>query len=86
MMNTICTNNFKRSFAKIPSGIKELFAVQEKRFGENWRDARLHIKRLHAFNGVFSFRVTRNWRVLFYFQNPATAIFFEIDNRKDVYR
>ena len=85
-MNIIRTKDFEQSFAKLPREIKRLYFVQEERFRDNWRDARLHTKRLSGMDSVFSFRVTRNWRVLFYFQNPATAIFFEIDNRKDIYR
>lgn len=53
---------------------------------ENWRDPRLHIKKIKGLEHAFSFRVTRSWRVLFYFQDADEAIFFEIDHRRDVYR
>jgi len=85
-MNVIRTKSFDRSFEKLPREARQLYLVQEQRFKENWRDSRLHIKKLRGFENELSFRVTRNWRVLFYFQNKTTAIFFEIDNRKDVYR
>lgn len=86
-MNIIRTKDFERDLLKLPKEARRLFGVQKRRFTDNWQDARLHTKKLHGFEiSVFSFRVTRNWRVLFYFQNKATVIFFEIDNRKDVYR
>ena len=85
-MNIIRTKNFDRSRGKLPSEARKFYLVQEQRFKENWRDSRLHIKKLYGFEDALSFRVTRNWRVLFYFQNKTTAIFFEIDNRKDIYR
>lgn len=85
-MIVIHTANFDRLCGKLPKDVQRLFHIQEKRFLNNWRDVRLHTKKLHGLEEVFSFRVTRNWRVLFYFQNPTITIFFEIDNRKDIYR
>ena len=50
-------------------------------------DARLHTKALSApLVGRFSFRITRRYRVFFYFKNANMAVFFEIDHRKDIYR
>jgi mRNA-degrading endonuclease RelE of RelBE toxin-antitoxin system len=46
---------------------------------------RLHIKRIKELPGVFSFRITRRYRVLFYFRN-GEAIFFKIGHRKEIYR
>jgi mRNA-degrading endonuclease RelE of RelBE toxin-antitoxin system len=61
-------------------------SIQKKRFRRNWRDPRLHIKKIRALPYALSFRITRRYRVFFYFQNVETAIFFEIDHRKDVYK
>ena len=85
-MNVIRTKGFDQSFGKLPREAKRLYLAQEQRFKENWKDPRLHVKKLHNFEHALSFRVTRNWRVLFYFQNKTAVIFFEIDNRKDIYR
>lgn len=85
-MNIITTEGFQRSFAKLPKNIQRLYRTQEKRFAKDWQDPRLHIKKLRDIANVFSFRVTRSYRVLFYFQNSTTAVFFEIDHRKDIYR
>ena len=59
---------------------------QEARLVSDWRDPRLHLKKLHGLDGVYSFRVTRSYRALFYFDAEGDIILFDIDNRKDVYR
>ncbi len=85
-MEIIQTDDFKKSFAKLPQEIKRLYAVQENIFKKNWRDPRLHIKSVKILPQALSFRITRRYRVFFYFQNTQTSIFFEVDHRKDVYR
>ena len=85
-MEIIKTKDFYRAFKKLPKEIQRLFNVQEKRFKENWRDSRLHIKKIYILPYALSFRITRRYRVFFYFQNTETAIFFEIDHRKDIYK
>jgi len=85
-MEIIKTDDFKRAFKKLPKEIKRLYDIQEKHFKENWRDSRLHIKKVRSISYALSFRITRRYRVFFYFQNTETVIFFEIDHRKDIYR
>lgn len=62
-MKIIKTVDFEETFHELPQEIKRLVAVQEKRFAANWKDPRLHIKKLKAFGLAFSFRVTRRYRV-----------------------
>jgi mRNA-degrading endonuclease RelE of RelBE toxin-antitoxin system len=78
------TNDFTDELEKLPVGIKRLFQKQESIFKENWLDQRLHTKRIKELFGVYSFRITRRYRTLFYFENDK-AIFFIIGHRKDVY-
>ncbi|MDP2951658.1 MAG: hypothetical protein Q8N55_04730 [bacterium] len=85
-MEIIKTNDFQHSFIKLPKNVQRLYKKQEKIFLENCRDSRLHIKKVQALGYAMSFRITRKYRVFFYFQNSETAIFFEIDHRKDIYR
>ena len=85
-MNIIKTSDFERSYQSLGLDIRRLYLIQEKRFSLYTRDPRLHIKKLKDLDGIFSFRVTRNYRALFYFQNSETVIFFDIDHRKDIYR
>jgi mRNA-degrading endonuclease RelE of RelBE toxin-antitoxin system len=85
-MKIILTDRFSKSFKKLPVEIRDFYLKQEAIFRESWRDPRLHLKKISGLGLAFSFRLTRNYRVLFYFQNQDTAIFFEIDHRKNIYR
>ena len=85
-MEIVKTGDFSRILSNLPQDIQRLYAIQEKRFKENWRDARLHIKKIRTLRIAMSFRITRRYRVFFYFQNAENAVFFEIDHRKDIYR
>lgn len=85
-MEVIKTRDFIRVLEKLPREIQRLYAFQEERFRKNWRDPRLHIKKIRTLPDAMSFRITRRYRALFYFQNAETAIFFEVDHRKDIYQ
>ncbi|MDP3726101.1 MAG: hypothetical protein Q8R36_02800 [bacterium] len=85
-MKIIKTGDFIKAFQKLPSEIQRLSPIQENRFRNNWHDPRLHIKKIQSLPFAFSFRITRRYRVFFYLQNRETAVFFDVDHRKDVYR
>lgn len=85
-MNIIKTADFTGTFKALPKDIKRLYSIQEKRFKENWRDPRFHIKKVKILPFALSFRITRRYRVFFYFHKPGEAIFFEIDHRRDIYK
>lgn len=36
--------------------------------------------------GFYSFRITRDWRVIFQFENPEVIKLIEMGHRKDIYR
>ena len=79
------TEDFIKGLEKLPDSIKIIYQKQENIFQVNWLDSKLHIKRIKELKGVYSFRITRRYRVLFYFRDDE-AIFFSIGHRKDVYR
>ena len=85
-MSIIKTDSFEKEFANLPQEIRRLYHSQEIRFKENWRDSRLHLKKVKLLENAFSFRVTRRYRVFFYFQDSGTAVFFDVDHRKNSYR
>jgi mRNA-degrading endonuclease RelE of RelBE toxin-antitoxin system len=84
-MIIIETDDFKKDLKNLPSEIKRLYQRQKAIFKENWLDPRLHTKRIRELPGVYSFRITGRYRVLFYFRN-GEAIFFKIGHRKEIYR
>lgn len=43
-------------------------------------------KKLKGHTGVYSLRVTRRYRALFFINQSQTIIAFAIEHRKDVYR
>ena len=85
-MRIVRTASFERSLSKLPSAIQSAYVAQEERVQNDWRDARLHLKKLRGLDGVYSLRVTRSYRALFYFDAKGNAILFDIDDRKDIYR
>lgn len=47
----------------------------------------LHTKKLSGdLNQSYSFRVTRDWRAIFYFEDRNIIKLLKIGNRKDIYR
>lgn len=85
-MKVIYTKRFVQMLERIPKDIRDLFFRQEEFFRINWRDPRLHTKRLHGKPVLFSFRITRKYRVLFIFVERDTVLFTAIGNRKDMYQ
>ena len=79
------TEDFLQDVERLPTGIQELLQKQEAIFRGNWLDPRLHTKRMRELSGVYSFRITRRYRALFYWK-AEEAVFFSMGHRKDVYR
>ena len=71
---------------RVPKNIQELFFRQGEILKEDWRDQRLHLKKLNAKPVTFSFRITRSYRVFFYFRKFDEITLYAIGHRKDIYR
>lgn len=80
------TREFQKEFHRLSLRTKSLFRKQESIFKQNWKDSRLHTKKLKGDRLTFSFRITRLYRVLFIFTSPNNALFVTIGHRKDIYR
>lgn len=86
-MAVVRLESFKRALKRLPKDVQELADEQIRLLEKDPRDPRLHIKKLRKpLEGVYSFRITRNYRGLFYFDTHNNIVLFEADNRKDVYR
>ena len=85
-MKVIHTDDFLKHLEKLPSPTKLSFRNQQTRFESNPRHPSLHTKKLKDLDGVYSFRIGRAHRALFFFKNDRTAVFFSIGHRKDIYR
>lgn len=85
-MRIVYAEEFAKQLRKLPPGIQRLYRKQEAIFRQDWRDPRLHVKKLRGEPLTFSLRVTREYRVLFLFVENDVALFATIGHRKDVYR
>jgi len=86
-MTIVRLDSFERALKRFPKDVRELAERQIRLLEAHPRDLRLHLKKLHRpLEGVYSFRITRNYRALFYFDANNNIIIFETDDRKDVYR
>ena len=85
-MEIIKTGDFTGQLKKLPTEIKYLYEKQETIFVHDQLDPRLHLKQVLMLEGVYSFRITRRYRCLFYFQSKEIVVFFYIGHRKDTYR
>ena len=52
----------------------------------DFRDSRLHTKKLSGVDDVYSFRIGRDYRCLFCFVDGNTITLLDIQHRKDIYR
>ena len=78
------TDDFVQDLLRLPKPIQQLLQKQERIFRDNWLDPRLHTKRVKELPGVYSVRITRRYRALFYWKDQE-AIFFSMGHRKDIY-
>lgn len=80
------TPHFISVLKKLPRRVRELAIQQEAIFRRNPQDSRLHVKVLKGrLSGLLSFRVTRNYRILFAVKEKDIYLFYDIGDRKYIY-
>jgi mRNA-degrading endonuclease RelE of RelBE toxin-antitoxin system len=84
-MKIVYSRKFKKHFKDLPREIQKLYEKQEALFEKNWRDPRLKVKKLVQRELVFSFRITRGYRILFTFIKTDVVLFARIGHRKNIY-
>ena len=86
-MRIILGRDFLKSAKLLPKPIQRKLAGQLVLLEANPYHPLLHTKKLIGeLAGLFSFRITRDWRGSFYFRDSETIYVRDVDNRKDVYR
>jgi len=86
-MKIVYDKLFLKQASKLPKQTSEKLADLLLIFEENPFSAFLHTKQLSGkLNGFFSFRITRNWRVTFQFNDSHTIQLLDVKHRKDIYR
>ncbi|MCX6731721.1 MAG: type II toxin-antitoxin system mRNA interferase toxin, RelE/StbE family [Candidatus Parcubacteria bacterium] len=86
-MEIVYTKDFIKSAKLIPKSIQKKLAVLLEIFKKDFFHPKLHTKPLTGeLKGFYSFRITRDWRVIFNFLNSQTIFLVDISHRKDIYK
>ena len=87
MMQIVYSKHFFNSAKKLPEILQNKLAKQLELLRQNPFHPLLHSKSLTGqLAGFYSFRITRDWRVIFQFEKADTIKLVEIGNRKDIYK
>lgn len=87
MIQILYSDYFLKSVKKLPNKQQEKLAKLLEIFQNNPFHSLLHTKPLVGqLTGFYSFRITRDWRVIFEFLNPGTVKLAEISHRKNIYK
>lgn len=87
MIRIVYGRRFLASVQKLPKYIQVKLDRLLVLVASNPYDSRLHTKKLHGeFIGYLSFRITRDWRVMFQFAEPDQLILLVAEHRKNMYR
>ncbi|MBI5400994.1 MAG: type II toxin-antitoxin system RelE/ParE family toxin [Candidatus Yonathbacteria bacterium] len=80
------TGVFNKSFDKLPKGAQKEVMVLLGILAIDYRDQRLHSKKLHGNLIEYSFRIRRDYRCIFCFEDGNTILLLDIAHRKDIYK
>jgi addiction module RelE/StbE family toxin len=87
MRRIVFEKDFFKSAKKLEMKEQKKLAQLLVTLKDNPFNPHLHTKKLRGkLQGIYSFRITRNWRVIFQFQNPDFIQLLTVKNRKDIYR
>lgn len=86
-MNISYEKSFLKTAKSLPKKIQIKLAIQIDLLQQNPFHPLLHSKQLSGdLTGLLSFRITREWRVIFYFMDPENIRLVKVAHRKDIYR
>ena len=79
--------NFLKSAKNLPQPQQEKLAKLLEKLAKNPYERTLHTKHLTGkLSGLYSFRITRDYRVVFQFLSPNEIRLVEVAHRKDIYK
>lgn len=86
-MDVIIEQNFLKSAKRLPAPISSVLAKKILLLSTNPYHPLLHTKKLTGnLKGFLSFRITRDWRVIFYFMGDDSIHLLDVGHRKEVYK
>lgn len=80
------TGAFVKSLKKLPRSVQGKAHILIGLLAIDYRDPRLHTKKLRGERVEYSFRVGRDYRGIFSFESGTTILLIDIEHRKDIYR
>ncbi|MCK4781518.1 type II toxin-antitoxin system mRNA interferase toxin, RelE/StbE family [Candidatus Parcubacteria bacterium] len=87
MIILVYSNYFLKSARKLPKIQQNKLAELLEKFQKNPFSSELHTKSLTGkLAGFYSFRITRDWRVIFQFLSSEKIQLIDIGHRKDIYK
>ena len=87
MVEVRYSKNFLKGVKQLPVSQQKLLAKKLSLLQSDPFDSRLHSKQLSTpLQGIFSFRISREYRVLFRFADATTVVLIRAKHRKDIYR
>lgn len=87
MIQLVYSRYFLKSVKKLPTPIQNKLATKLELLQKNPFHLLLHTKSLIGrLFGFYSFRITREWRVIFQFLEPEIIKLVEVGHRRDIYK
>ncbi|MBI2098722.1 MAG: type II toxin-antitoxin system YoeB family toxin [Candidatus Wildermuthbacteria bacterium] len=87
MVRVYYSGRFRKSVKRLNEKQQAQLARLVVLLKENPFDSLLHTKSLSGrLAGIYSFRITREYRVLFRFLSPDEILLIDVGGRKDIYR
>lgn len=77
---------FKKNFDKLPNGIQRELVILLGFLAVDYRDPRLHTKKLQGLRIEYSFRIRRGYRCIFCFEGGGVIFLIDVAHRKDIYK
>lgn len=87
MIRIVYASRFLTSAKKLPKYQQQKLARLLEVFATNPFYTKLHTKHLAGkLSGLYSFRITRDYRVIFKFISPQEIQLIEVAHRKEIYK
>ena len=87
MKTVIVTDEFEKQFRKLPKPVQKKALKQESLFRENPLHSSLHTEKLNPKDReLWSFRVDKNYRILFRFLNGEAVLFLAVGHHSWIYK
>lgn len=87
MVKIVFSELFLKAAKKLPRETQNKLAKRLELLSRNPFHVTIHTKRLVGeLAGLYAFRITRDWRVIFNFVDEQTVKLIDVGHRKDIYK